>query len=65
MLTQNFLFGMNLLSLAGFAVMGVSLTLQRQQKLGTAAVFALMAAGTALLLVGFYAAEPVNPRGAG
>jgi hypothetical membrane protein len=61
MLTQNFLFGMNLLSLAGFAVMGVSLTLQRQQKLGTLAVFALMAAGTALLLVGFYLAEPVNP----
>jgi len=41
--------------------MGVSLTLQRQQKLGTPAVFALMAAGTALLLVGFYLAEPVNP----
>lgn len=62
MLTQNFLFGMNLLSLAGFAVMGVSLTLQRQQKLATPAVFVLMAAGTALLLVGFYLAEPVNPQ---
>jgi len=63
MLTQNFLFGMNLLSLAGFVVMGVSLTLQRQQKLGTLAVFALMAVGTALLLAGFYLAEPVDPPG--
>ena len=64
MLTQNFLFGMNLLSLAGFAVMGVSLTLQRQQKLATPAVFALMAVGTALPLAGFYLAEPLNPQGA-
>jgi hypothetical membrane protein len=64
MLTQNFLFGMNLITLVGFAVMGVSLTLQRQQRLGTPAVFALMAAGTALLLAGFYLAEPVTPHSA-
>jgi hypothetical membrane protein len=58
MLTQNFMFGMNLITLAGFVVMGASLTLQRQQRLGTPAVFALMAAGTALLLAGFYLAGP-------
>jgi hypothetical protein len=58
MLTQTMLFGMNLVSLAGFALMGVSLTLQRQQKLGMPAVFGLMAVGTALLFVGLYVAVP-------
>jgi hypothetical protein len=58
MLTQNFLFGMNLISLAGFALMGIGLTLQRQQKLGTPAVFGMMAAGTALLFLGFHLAVP-------
>jgi hypothetical protein len=58
MLTQNFLFGMNLISLAGFALMGVALTLQRQRKLGTPAIFGMMAAGTALLLLGFHLAVP-------
>jgi uncharacterized membrane protein len=58
MLTKNILFGMNLLSLAGFLLMGVSLTLQRQQKLALPAVFGLMAAGTVLLFVGLYMAVP-------
>ena len=44
--------------------MGVSLTLQRQQKLGTPAVFGLMAVGTALLFVGVLPREPVNPHAA-
>ena len=58
MLTQTILFGMNLVSLAGFALMGISLTLQRQHKLGTPAIFGLMAAGTALLFIGLYVAVP-------
>jgi uncharacterized membrane protein len=58
MLTKNILFGMNLLSLAGFLLMGVSLTLQRQQKLALPAVFGLMAGGTVLLFVGLYMAVP-------
>jgi hypothetical protein len=58
MLTQTILFGMNLISLAGFALMGISLTLQRQQRLGTPAVFGMMAVGTALLFVGLYLAPP-------
>jgi hypothetical protein len=58
MLTQNFMFGMNLISLAGFALMGVGLAMQRQQKLGTPAVFGLMAIGTVLLFVGFYLYVP-------
>ena len=60
MLTENFLFGMNLLSLAAFAVMGVSLTLQRQQRLATPAVFALMTIGTVLLFLGFYLYVPAK-----
>jgi hypothetical protein len=58
MLTQNFMFGMNLISLAGFAIMGVALAMQRQQKLGTPAVLGLMTAGTVLLFVGFYLYVP-------
>ena len=56
MLTQKILFGMNLLSLAGFALMGVSLTLSRQKRLRPPAAFTMMGAGTALLLAGMYAA---------
>lgn len=58
MLTQNFMFGMNLISLAGFALMGVGLAMQRQRKLGTPAVFGLMTAGTVLLFVGLYLHVP-------
>lgn len=58
MLTKDILFGMNLLSLAGFVVMGITLTLQRQRRVGIPAAFALMAAGTALLFVGLYVAAP-------
>jgi hypothetical protein len=58
MLTKTILFGMNFISLAGFALMGISLTLQRQQKLALPAVFGLMAVGTALLFVGLYLAAP-------
>jgi hypothetical protein len=57
-LTHNFIFGMNLISLAGFALMGAALALQRQQRLGTPAVFGLMSAGTVLLFVGFYLYVP-------
>ena len=58
MLTHNFMFGMNLISLAGFVVMGAALAMQRQRKLGTPALFGLMAIGTALLFVGFYLHVP-------
>jgi hypothetical protein len=58
MLTKTVLFGMNLLSLAGFLLMGLTLTLQRQQKLRRPALFGLMGLGTALLFVGLYAAVP-------
>ena len=61
MLTDDFLFGMNLLTLAGFVLMGIGVTLNRQKKLGVAMVFALMGAGTVLVFLGVYAAPPAAP----
>jgi hypothetical protein len=58
MFTKNFLFGMNIVSLAGFALMGVGLTLSRQRRIGVPAAFGLMGAGTALLVLGLYVAAP-------
>ena len=34
MLTKDILFGMNILTLAGFAVMGITLTLNRMRQAG-------------------------------
>jgi hypothetical protein len=54
-LTNEILFGMNILTLAGFVVMGLTLTLNRKGQAGTALSLGLMAAGTALVFVGLYA----------
>src|SRR6516164_6477319 len=56
MLTKEILFGMNILTLAGFAVMGITLTLNRMGQVGKALSIGLMAAGTALVFFGLYAA---------
>jgi len=58
MFTKAILYGMNLLSLAGFVLMGVGLTLNRQGKVKTPVAFALMGAGTALVFLGLYVATP-------
>jgi len=55
MLTKDILFGMNSLTLAGFIVMGLTLTLNRMGQTGKALSVGLMAAGTALVFVGLYA----------
>ncbi len=55
MFTRDILFGMNILSLAGFAVMGLSLTLNRMAKAGAPLCIGLMCAGTALVFLGLYA----------
>jgi hypothetical protein len=55
MLTKDILFGLNLLTLAGFAIMGLSLSLQRSGKIGTPLSVGLMCAGTALVFYGLYA----------
>jgi hypothetical protein len=58
MLTKNLPFGLNLISLAGFLLMGIGLTLSRQKRIGTGAAVALMGVGTALLFGGLYVAVP-------
>ena len=55
MLTKDILFGMNILTLAGFVVMGLTLTLNRMGQAGRALSIGLMAAGTALVFLGLYA----------
>ena len=55
MLTKDILFGMNLLTLAGFVVMGLTLTLNRMGQAGKALSIGLMAAGTVLVFLGLYA----------
>ena len=55
MLTKDILFGMNILTLSGFVVMGITLTLNRAGQAGKALSIGLMAAGTALVFVGLYA----------
>jgi hypothetical protein len=53
--TKDILFGMNILTLAGFAVMGITLTLNRMGQAGKALSIGLMTAGTALVFAGLYA----------
>jgi hypothetical protein len=55
MLTRDILFGMNLLTLAGFVVMGLTLTLNRMGQAGKALSIGLMAARTALVFLGLHA----------
>jgi hypothetical protein len=54
MLTKNILFGMNILTLAGFAAMGLTLTLNRMGQAGRLLSIGLMCAGTALVFFGLY-----------
>ena len=61
MFTKEILYGMNILSLAGFVVMGIGLTLNRQGKLGAPAAFTVMGVGTVLVFLGLYIATPATP----
>ena len=60
MLTREFLFGINLLTLLGFLLMGVGLTLTRQRAIGVPLAFVLMTVGTVLVFVGLYLAPPAT-----
>jgi hypothetical protein len=53
-LAKDILFGMNILTLAGFVVMGITLTLNRMGQAGKALRIGLMTAGTALVFAGLY-----------
>lgn len=55
MLTKDILFGMNILTLAGFVVMGLTLTLNRMGQTSKVLGIGLMATGTALVFLGLYA----------
>jgi hypothetical protein len=59
-LTKDILFGMNLLSLGGFLVMGLSLTLHRAGNAGIPLSIGLMCAGTALVFYGLFSAGSSN-----
>ena len=54
MFTKDILFGMNIVTLAGFALMGLTLTLRRMAQAGTPLSIGLMCAGTALVFFGLY-----------
>jgi hypothetical protein len=55
MLTQEILLGMNLLTLAGFVIKGLSHTLHRTAAAGRPLSIGLMCEGTALVFTGLYA----------
>ena len=55
MFTRDILFGMNILTLAGFLAMGLSLTLRRMAAASGALSIGLMCVGTALVFLGLYA----------
>jgi hypothetical protein len=55
MLTKEIISGFNLLTLAGFALMGVTLALKRSGQTGKALSIGLMSAGTVLVFIGLYA----------
>jgi hypothetical protein len=59
-LTKDILFGMNILSLAGFLMMGLSLTLHRTRNAGAPLSIGLMCAGTALVFFGLFASNSSN-----
>jgi hypothetical protein len=55
MLTKDILFGMNILTLAGFVVMGLTVAVSRSGQTGKGLSIGLMCAGTALVFYGLYA----------
>ena len=55
MLTREIISGFNILSLAGFAVMGLTLALGRTGHASKPLSIGLMTAGTALVFLGLYA----------
>jgi hypothetical protein len=54
-LTRDILYGMNILTLAGFVLMGITLTLNRTGQTGKLLSIGLMTVGTALVFGGLYA----------
>jgi hypothetical protein len=61
MLTEPIISGMNILSLAGFVLMGIGLTFTRQGRVRAPVAYALMGVGTALVFAGLYLAPASAP----
>lgn len=61
MLTEPIISGMNILSLAGFVLMGIGLTFTRQGRVRAPAAYVLMGVGTALVFAGLYLAPASSP----
>jgi hypothetical protein len=55
MLTKDIFYGMNILSLAGFVIMGLTLSLRRMANVGAPLCIGRMCVGTALVFIGLYA----------
>ena len=53
-LTREILFGLNLVTLIGFVLMGLGLTQSRQGRARAPIAFALMGIGTVLVFAGIY-----------
>jgi hypothetical protein len=53
-LTDGVVFGMNILMLAGFFLMGTGLNLNRRRRIRPPYAFLLMGVGTALVFAGLY-----------
>ena len=51
---KDLLFGMNIVTLAGFAVMAIAVNLARTKNVRPPLGIAMMAAGTALVFLGLY-----------
>lgn len=54
-LLKESVFGLNILSVAGFIVMGLGLTMRRMKQAGLPLCLGLMSAGTVLVVLGLYA----------
>ena len=52
---------MKLLALAGFALIGMAMTLRRQSRLRAPVAVALRSAGMVLVAAGLYLGVPANP----
>ena len=59
-LTKDILFGMNVLTLVGFLVMGLSLTLRRTGNASVPLSIGLMCAGTTLVFFGLFSVGSSN-----
>jgi hypothetical protein len=58
--TKAVVFGMNLLTLAGFVIMATGLNLNRTRKIRAPLAFVLMGVGTALVFAGIYTLHPTT-----